>query len=119
MKKVNIEEKLSSFSEHWSPKILGELNGQHVKIAKFLGEFTWHKHDHEDEMFYIIDGNLKIEFRDRTVELSSGEFLIVPKGTEHKPVAEKEVSVMLFEPATILNTGDVENEFTKKNLEIL
>lgn len=119
MKKVNIEEKLSSFSEHWSPKILGELNGQHVKIAKFLGEFTWHKHDNEDEMFYIIDGNLKIEFRDRTVELSSGEFLIVPKGTEHKPVAEKEVSVMLFEPATTLNTGDVENEFTKKNLERL
>lgn len=119
MEKVNVKEKLSLFSEHWSPKILGELNGQHVKIAKFLGEFTWHKHDDEDEMFYIINGNLKIEFRDRTVELSAGEFLIVPKGTEHKPIAEKEVSVMLFEPATTLNTGDVENEFTKKNLESL
>lgn len=119
MEKVNVKEKLSMFSEHWSPKILGELNGQHVKIAKFLGEFTWHKHDHEDEMFYIIDGILKIEFRDRTVELSAGEFLIVPKGTEHKPIAEKEVSVMLLEPATTLNTGDVENEFTKKNLESL
>ncbi|SMC31702.1 cupin domain-containing protein [Moheibacter sediminis] len=119
MEKVNIEEKLSLFSEHWSPKILGELNGQHVKIAKFLGEFTWHKHDHEDEMFYVINGNLKIEFRDKTVELSAGEFLIVTKGTEHKPVAEKEVSVMLFEPATTLNTGNVENELTKKNLESL
>lgn len=119
MEKVNISEKLSLFSEHWSPKILGELNGQHVKIAKFLGEFTWHKHDNEDELFYVIDGNLKIEFRDKTVELSSGEFLIVPKGIEHKPVSEKEVSVMLFEPATTLNTGNVQNEFTKKNLESL
>lgn len=116
MEKINLSEKLALFQDYWSPKILGELNGQHVKIAKFKGEFIWHKHDHEDELFYVIDGILKIEFRDKTVELHPGEFVIVPRGIEHKPVAESEVSVLLFEPATTLNTGNVTNELTKKEL---
>lgn len=116
MEKINLSEKLALFQDYWSPKILGELNGQHVKIAKFKGEFIWHKHDHEDELFYIIDGVLKIEFRDKTVELHPGEFVIVPRGIEHKPVAKSEVSVLLFEPATTLNTGNVTNELTKTEL---
>lgn len=119
MDKINLAEKFSLFSEHWSPKIVGELNGQHVKLARFKGEFVWHKHDHEDEMFFIVDGTLKIEFRDKTVTLRKDEFLIVPKGTEHRPVAENEVLVMLFEPATTLNTGDTENELTKHQLDLI
>lgn len=119
MKKVNIAEKLSLFSEYWSPKIVGELNGQHVKLAKLKGEFVWHKHDNEDEMFLVIEGVLKIEFRDKTIVINKNEFLIVPKGTEHKPIAENEVSVMLFEPASTLNTGNTENELTKHILETI
>lgn len=119
MDKVNLADKFALFSEHWSPKIVGELNGQHVKLAKFEGEFVWHKHDHEDELFFIVEGVLKIEFRDKTVTLEKGEFMIVPKGVEHKPVAESEVWVMLFEPATTLNTGDIENELTKPELDRL
>ncbi|MCW2259800.1 MULTISPECIES: cupin domain-containing protein [Sphingobacterium] len=117
MDKVNIEEKFALFSEYWSPKIVGELNGQNVKLAKFKGEFVWHKHDNEDEMFLVVKGTLKIEFRDKIVTLSKDEFLIVPKGVEHKPIAENEVLVMLFEPATTLNTGNTENELTKHNLD--
>lgn len=117
MDKVKLVEKFSLFSEHWSPKIAGELNGQHVKLAKFKGEFIWHKHEHEDEMFFVVEGSLKIEFRDKTVTLNKDEFLIVPKGVEHKPVADSEVLVMLFEPATTLNTGDAENERTKHQLD--
>ncbi|MDA3615844.1 cupin domain-containing protein [Polluticaenibacter yanchengensis] len=117
MEKVIIAEKLQLFSEYWSPKIVGELNGQHVKLAKFQGEFVWHKHDNEDEMFLVVEGVLKMELRDKTIEINKNEFLIVPKGTEHRPVAEKEVSVMLFEPSTTLNTGDMENELTKHHLE--
>ncbi|MBA3680216.1 MAG: cupin domain-containing protein [Bacteroidetes bacterium] len=119
MEKININDKLSLFSDHWNPRIVGELNGQHVKLVKFKGEFTWHKHDDEDELFYVIAGKFKMEFRDRTVEVLPNEFLIVPKGVEHKPVAENEVSVMLFEPAGTLNTGDTRNEFTKDNLSKL
>ena len=119
MDKVSLVQKFALFSEHWSPKIVGELNGQHVKLAKFEGEFVWHKHDHEDELFFIVEGVLKIEFRDKTVTLEKGEFMIVPKGVEHKPVAESEVWVMLFEPATTLNTGDIENELTKPELDRL
>lgn len=119
MDKVNLVEKFSLFTEHWSPKIVGELNGQHVKLAKFEGEFVWHQHDHEDEMFFIVEGTLKIEFRDKTVTLTKGEFVIVPKGVEHKPVAETEVWVMLFEPATTLNTGNTENELTRHALDRL
>lgn len=117
MNKVTLSEKFSLFSEYWSPKIVGELNGQHVKLVKLNGEFVWHKHDNEDEMFFVIDGTLKIEFRDKTITLHKDEFLIIPKGTEHKPVAEEEVLVMLFEPATTLNTGDAENQLTKQQLD--
>ena len=116
MQKVTIAEKLKLFSEYWEPKIVGELNGQLVKLAKIKGEFIWHKHDNEDEMFLVIEGILKIEFRDKTVEIHPNEFIIVPKGIEHKPVAENEVSVMLFEPNTTLNTGNVEDKLTKRIL---
>jgi len=119
MEKVNIKNKLSLFSDHWNPRIVGELNGQQVKLAKLKGEFVWHKHDEEDELFYVLEGKLKIEFRDKTIELHKNEFLIVPKGVEHKPVADEEVSIMLFEPASTLNTGNVKGEMTKKTLERL
>ncbi len=117
MNKVNIDEKLSLFSEHWDPKIVGELNGQYVKLVKFKDEFVWHKHDNEDEMFYVLKGKFNMEYRDKTVEINENEFVIVPRGVEHRPVAPEEVSVMLFEPKTILNTGDTRNEFTKENLQ--
>ena len=117
IEKINLVEKLNCFTDYWNPKIVGELNGQHVKIAKFKGEFTWHKHDNEDEMFLVLKGNFKMEFRDKSIELNENEFLIVPKGVEHKPVAEEEVSVMLFEPITTLNTGEKLNSFTKSDLE--
>lgn len=119
MDKVNVAQKLSLFAEYWSPKIVGELNGQHVKLAKFKGEFVWHKHDEEDELFYVISGNLTIAFRDKTVELAAGEFLIVPRGIEHKPIAEEEVAVLLFEPASTLNTGDTESTLTQRDLDRL
>lgn len=118
MEKVNITEKLSLFSDYWNPKIVGELNGQHVKLVKLKGDFVWHSHEHEDEMFYVLNGVLQMEFRDKTVEVAENEFIIVPKGVEHRPVAKEEVSIMLFEPATTLNTGDAEsNELTRNNLE--
>ncbi|MCB0598830.1 MAG: cupin domain-containing protein [Lewinellaceae bacterium] len=117
MNKVNIKEKLSLFSDHWNPRIAGELNGQHVKLVKFQGEFVWHKHENEDELFYVLDGEFDMQFRDKTVRLQEGEFLIVPRGVEHRPVAEKEVAVMLFEPASTLNTGDAGGERTKDELE--
>ena len=117
MEKVNIANKLSLFSDHWNPRIVGELNGQHVKLAKFKGEFPWHKHDNEDELFYVLEGKFTMEFRDKTIELKQNEFLIVPKGVEHRPMAENEVSIMLFEPAGTLNTGDTRNEFTKDILK--
>ena len=115
--KVNIAEKLGQFSDHWNPRIIGELNGQHVKATKLKGEFIWHHHEHEDELFLVIKGKLKMEFRDRTVEILPGEFLIVPRLVEHKPVADEEVEILLFEPASTLNTGNLENERTRKTLE--
>jgi len=115
--KVNIAQKLSLFDEHWRPKIVGELNGQHVKLVKFLGEFVWHHHDDEDEMFLVVDGRFKMEFRDREVWIEAGEFIVVPRGVEHRPVAEEEVSVMLFEPASTLNTGNVTDEMTVAELD--
>ena len=117
MKKINISQKLAQFNDHWNPRIIGELNKQHVKLAKIKGEFLWHKHDDEDEMFLVLKGTLKIEFRDRTETIQENEIIIVPKGVEHKPIAEEEVSIMLFEPATTINTGALENERTRKNLE--
>lgn len=119
MQKVNIAEKLSLFTDHWHPRIAGELNGQHVKLVKIKGEFIWHKHDEEDEMFYVLKGTLTMELRDQTIIINEHEFLIVPKGVEHKPVAHDEVCVMLFEPATTVNTGDIKNALTKENLEVI
>lgn len=116
MNKVNLAEKFSTFTEHWSPKIAGELNGQHVKLVKFQGPFTWHHHEQEDEMFLVVKGSFIMEFRDKNVTINEGEFIIVPRGVEHRPNAPEEVEVLLFEPASTLNTGNVENEFTKKNL---
>ena len=117
MEKINLLQKFSLFNEHWSPKIIGELNGQHVKLGKFQGKFVWHKHDEEDEAFFVMKGSFSMELRDKTIELTEGDMLIVPKGVEHRPVAEAEVWVMLFEPASTLNTGNVTNERTKSELE--
>ncbi|MGA2211706.1 MAG: cupin domain-containing protein [Bryobacteraceae bacterium] len=112
MEKVNIREKLALFSDHWNPRVVGQLNGQHVKLVKFQGEFVWHHHAAEDEMFLVVRGSFRMDFRDRSVTLNQGEFIIVPRGVEHRPVAEQEVEVMLFEPAEIKHTGDVESELT-------
>ncbi len=119
MVKINVLEKFSLFTEYWSPKIVGELNGQYVKLAKLKGEFVWHKHVHEDEFFMVIKGSLKIEFRDKTMIINENEFIIVPQGTEHKPIAEEEVWVLLFEPKGTINTGDTSSVFTKEKLEEL
>ncbi len=119
MVKINVLEKFSLFTEYWSPKIVGELNGQYVKLAKLKGEFVWHKHVHEDELFMVIKGSLKIEFRDKTMIINENEFIIVPQGTEHKPIAEEEVWVSLFEPKGTINTGDTIGVFTKEKLEEL
>ncbi len=115
--KVILEEKFNLIHEHWNPKIVGELNGQYVKLAKLKGEFVWHKHDQEDEMFLVVKGVLKIEFRDRIETLHPQEFIIVPAGVEHKPIAEEEVEVMLFEPQSTLNTGNVIEQRTKEKLD--
>ena len=117
MEKVNIQEKLSLFSEHWSPKIVAELNEQHVKLVKLKGVFVWHKHDNEDEMFFVIKGVLKMKYRDRTITINENEFIVVTRGVEHKPVADEEVSIMLFEPATTSNTGDAGGALTKLELD--
>jgi mannose-6-phosphate isomerase-like protein (cupin superfamily) len=117
MNKVNLAEKFSRFSDQWNPKIAGELNGQLVKLVKFQGPFVWHHHDHEDELFLVVKGRFRMEFRDRHVWLEEGEFLVVPRGVEHRPVADEEAHVLLFEPATTLNTGNVRNERTVPKLE--
>ena len=117
MQKVNLAEKLSLFNDYCNPRIIGELNNQHVKAVKLKGEFVWHKHDNEDEMFLVIKGYFNMELRDKIITINEGEFLIVPRGVEHKPVAHEEVHILLFEPATTLNTGDVQNELTKIVLE--
>jgi mannose-6-phosphate isomerase-like protein (cupin superfamily) len=110
--KVNISEKLASFNKHWSPKIIGELNGQYVKVVKFKGEYVWHHHDNEDEMFWVIKGNMEIHLEKSVINLSEGEFYIVSHGVEHKPVAAEECHCVLFEPATTRNTGNVNHEYT-------
>jgi mannose-6-phosphate isomerase-like protein (cupin superfamily) len=119
MKPVNLREKLALFSTHWDPKIVGELNGQHVKLVKFLGPFVWHRHENEDELFLVIEGSFVMEFRDRTVRVGEGEFLIVPRGTEHRPVAEREAHVLLFEPVSTLNTGNALGPLTVARPETL
>lgn len=110
MEKVNLAAKLARFSEHWSPKIVGELNGQHVKLAKLKGEFVWHHHDDEDELFLVIKGRLRMELRSGDITIEEGEFLVVPRGVEHRPVADEEVEVLLFEPAGVRNTGNIVDE---------
>jgi mannose-6-phosphate isomerase-like protein (cupin superfamily) len=117
MDKVNLHQKLTLFSDHWSPKIVGELNGQHVKLVKIKGEFVWHHHDDEDEMFLVLKGSFDMEYRDKIVPIHENEFVIVPRGVEHRPVAIEEASILLFEPASTLNTGNTEGKLTKHALD--
>lgn len=121
MNKINLNQKLSLFNDYWNPRIAGELNGQQVKLVKFKGPFTWHHHEQEDELFMVVNGRFKMEYRgesgaEDSVWIEPGEMIIVPRGTEHRPVADEECHVLLFEPATTLNTGNKENEFTRKVL---
>ena len=117
MEKVNLAEKLSRFSDYFNPRIAGELNGQQIKLVKFKGEFIWHQHDNEDELFYVVKGSFDMEFRDKTITINKGEFIIVPRGVEHKPASKEEVEIMLFEPASTVNTGNVINEKTVTDLK--
>lgn len=116
---VNLAAGFATFTEHWSPRIAADLNGQQVKLVKFQGAFVWHSHEHEDEMFLVHKGSFTMEFRDRSIELKAGEFLVVPRGVEHRPVAAQEVEVILFEPASTLNTGNTRNERTVEQLQRL
>jgi mannose-6-phosphate isomerase-like protein (cupin superfamily) len=117
MEKINLAEKLSTFSDYFNPRIAGELNGQQVKLVKFKGEFVWHHHDHEDELFYVVKGSFDMHLRDKIITVNTGEFLIMPRGVEHKPVATEEVEIMLFEPATTLNTGNItDSDLTRTEL---
>lgn len=115
--KVNLAEKLGRFSGHWDPKVVAELNGQQVKLVKVLGEFTWHSHAGEDELFLVLDGEFDMQFRERTVTVREGEFIVVPRGVAHRPVAARECAILLFEPATTVNTGEVREARTRENLE--
>ena len=126
MHKINLEQKLSLINDHWNPRIIGELNGQYLKLVKFKGPFTWHHHETEDEMFLVVNGRFRMEYREsegpdnqRDVWIEEGEFIVVPRGVEHRPVADEEAEVLLFEPATTLNTGNVRDEFTVPRLEWL
>jgi len=117
MEKVNLSEKFSLFEEYWTPKIAGELNGQYVKLAKTKGEFVWHKHDDEDEFFLVVHGRITIKLRDKDIQLDPGEFFIVPRGIEHKPVSEQEAHILVFEPKRTKHTGNVESEITVKKFD--
>lgn len=118
MDKVVVADKLALFSDHWNPRVVAELNGQHVKLVKFVGAFTWHHHEHEDELFLVVKGRFRMELRDRVIELGEWELIVIPRGVEHRPVADEEVSVMLFEPASTVNTGEVVgDERTRAALE--
>lgn len=119
MQKVNLAEKFALFTDQWSPKIVGDLNGQQVKLVKFQGPFVWHHHESEDELFLVVRGHFRMEFRDHVVELNAGEFLIVPKGVEHRPVADEEAEVLLFEPDSTINTGNAGGERTLTQLQRL
>ncbi|SCY59992.1 cupin domain-containing protein [Desulfoluna spongiiphila] len=119
MNPVDLSEKFSLFDEFWKPKIVAELNGQYVKLAKLKGAFVWHQHEHEDELFMVVKGRLTIQLRDRVIDLTEGQFFVIPRGVDHLPVAEEECHVMLFEPKTVLNTGNVKNERTVETLERL
>lgn len=117
MEKVNLSEKLASFTDYFNPRIVGELNGQHVKLVKFKGEFVWHHHEREDELFYVVKGSFDMQLEGSTITVNAGEFLVIPHGVEHRPVAREEVEILLFEPASTLNTGNVVNEKTVMHLE--
>jgi len=117
IRKVNITEKLGLIKDIWKPAIAGELNGQHVKLAKIHGEFVFHKHDNEDELFMVIKGKMRMDTEDESIDLNEGEFIIIPKGTLHRPYSEEETHLLLFEPATTLNTGNIRNEMTLDDLE--
>jgi len=119
LNQVDLNEKFSLFDDFWKPKIVGELNGQYVKLAKLKGEFVWHRHENEDELFMVIKGSLTIRLREKEIDLAEGQFFIVPRGVEHLPVAEEECHVLLFEPKSVLNTGNVQNEKTVEELEVL
>lgn len=119
IEKRNFAELFSNFEDHWNPRIAAELNGQYVKLVKFQGDFVWHSHENEDEMFYVLEGSFQMELRDKSVELGPGDFIVIPRGVEHRPVAEKECSVVLFEPATTLNTGNVVDVLTRRELETI
>ena len=114
---INLKEKLKLISEHWTPKVIAEMNDYQLKVVKLKGDFIWHKHDNTDELFLCVDGEMKIELRDGWITLSSGELFVVPRGVEHKPVAEKECEVLLIEPRGVVNTGDVESDLTSPNDE--
>ena len=120
MKKLNLHEKLSLINDHWNPRIAAELNGQYVKLVKFQGPFTWHHHENEDELFMVVKGRFRMEYRDgdgeQSVWIEEGEMIVVPRGVEHRPVADEECAVLLFEPVSTLNTGNTENELTRKEL---
>ncbi|MBK6484756.1 MAG: cupin domain-containing protein [Chitinophagaceae bacterium] len=124
MNKINLASKLALFADHWNPRIIGDLNENHIKLAKLQGDFIWHQHEMEDELFVVLKGKLMIDFRDgvgvdgiRTVEINTGEIIVVPKGVAHRPHAKEEVHIMLIEPKTVINTGALENEFTRKELQ--
>ena len=117
MEKVNLAEKLAQFKEHWNPKIVGEVNDCYVKVVKFKGEFVWHHHDHEDEMFLVVKGRFVMKLKDRDIQLEPGEFIIIPRGVEHMPVAEEEVEIVLIEPKTTLNTGNIKSARTVEVLQ--
>lgn len=119
VEKVNLGQKLAKFSEHWNPKIVGELNGQLVKLVKFKGEFVWHHHDDEDELFLVLKGRMTMQLKDRSIEVGEGEIIIVPRGVEHCPLADQEAHVLLFEPASTLNTGNLRNERTRERLDTI
>jgi mannose-6-phosphate isomerase-like protein (cupin superfamily) len=119
MEKINLEEKFSMFTEQWNPKIVGELNGQFVKLVKFQGPFVWHHHDHEDELFLVVKGSFDMELEGKAITINAGEFIIIPHGVEHRPNAKEECEVLLFEPAATINTGNIENEMTLTQLQRL
>ncbi len=119
VQKVNLREKFDLIQDFWDPAIVGKLNGQLVKIARIEGDFVWHKHDNEDELFFVIEGELEIALKDQVLVIREGEFVIIPKGVLHKPMAKKEVKILLFEPESTINTGDITNEFTKTHLKDL
>lgn len=117
MNSINLKEKFNLFNEHWTPKLIAELNGQHVKLAKMKGEFVWHKHEQEDELFLVVKGRFRMEFRDKNVWVEEGEIIVVPRGVEHRPVAVEEAHILMFEPANTLNTGNVKSDRTVNQIE--